>query len=112
MEIERIEQLIAKSSLTIDEKREIREAADSEGIKYTIKKGKFCGSCYEKILVKLYEAKRKDVTANVSRDGYRLRDVFRNTIIGGKIVNNTTIRDIEVGVFSESVRNKFFEKCE
>lgn len=112
MEIERIEQLIAKSSLTIDEKKEIREAADAEGIKYTIKKGKFCGSCYEKILVKLYEAKRKDVTANVSRDGYRLRDVFKNISIGGKLVNNTTIQLVEVGGFSESIKTKYFEKCE
>ena len=54
MDIERIELLIRKRSFTIDEKSEIRAAADAEGIEYTISKDR-CRECYEKILLKLFE---------------------------------------------------------
>lgn len=110
MELNRIEQLIAKTSLTIEDKKEITTAADEAGIEYTIKKGRFCRECYEKILLKLYEANKPE--ANKSVDGYKLKDVRKDVFIGGVRVNNTTIASIEVGRFSQSVINGFFELCE
>lgn len=110
MELNRIEQLIAKTSLTSEEKKEIKKAAEEAGIEYTIKKGRFCRECYEKILLKLYEASKPE--ANKSVDSYKLKDVRKDIIIGGVRVNNANIASVEVGRFSQSVINSFFELCE
>lgn len=110
MDIERIEELMQKASLAVDERKEITDAATAEGINYKIKKGKFCGQCYEKILLKLFERKASSVESNVSVDGYRLRDIRKRLIIGGVLVNNETIASVEVGKFSDLVRNRFFVK--
>jgi len=107
MELERIEELIRKSSLTADERAEIRAAADEIGLKYTIKKGKFCSSCYEKILMGLFE--KQAPQKNSSIDGYTLQDVKTDVYIGGKRINNSTIKEIVVGDYPNWLISQFFE---
>lgn len=111
MDIERIEYLIRKRSLTVAEKTEIREAADAEGIEYTISKDR-CRECYEKILLKLFEKKSAFVNFNVSKDGYRLRNMLEDITVRGIRICNATIADIEVGQFSPVVIKQFFVKNE
>lgn len=111
MDIERIEVLIRKRSFTIDEKAEIRAAADAEGIEYTISKDR-CRECYELILLKLFEKKSESVNFNVSRDGYRLRNLMEDITVRGIRICNATIADVEVGQFSPVVINQFFVKDE
>lgn len=111
MDIERIEELIRKRSLTLSEKAEIRDAADEEGIEYTISKDR-CRECYEKILLKLFEKKSASVNFNLSRDGYRLRNLLEDITVRGVRICNATIADVEVGQFSQVVINHFFVKNE
>ena len=110
MEIKRINELIEKPSLTAEEKKEIREAADAIGLEYTIKKGKFCRECYEKILLKLYELNQPE--KNKSKDGYVLRNIRNAFRIGGFLVNNSTISEIEVGKFNPAIINQLFEHAD
>ena len=107
MNINRINELIEKSSLTSEEKKEIREAAYAAGLEFTIKKGKFCSECYEKILLKLYELSQPE--KNKSKDGYVLRNVRNAFRIGGILVNNATMPEIEVGKFNKAIINQLFE---
>ena len=111
MDTTRVQQLIEKKSLTAEERREIRECADSLGISYVIKKG--CNrTCYEKLLLKIYERVGDVVTANVSLDGYVLKNpsnAFR--LPGGKIINNETVKNINVGDLHPFVLQYFFKKA-
>lgn len=106
MTIERINELITRKSLTKDERNEVIAAADEAGIKYTIKKG--CSTCYETILLKLYEAQVTDM--NVSIDGYKLKRVSQSFRIGGMLVNNDTIKGLEVKKMHPVIVSAYFEK--
>ena len=117
MDEQRIEELMAKSRLTQDEKNEITRAADALGIEYTLKGN--CRACYDKLLTKLYEAVRGEdskpeseakPTANVSRDGWRLKNPQTAFRMAGVLWNNDTIREREVGGINPFVRSKYFVK--
>ena len=80
MEIKEIEKLIEKQRLTAEDKAAVKEEADRLGIAYTLKQG--CRSCYDKLLLKIYDAHREEVASAVSLDGYRLKNPlhgFRTT---------------------------------
>lgn len=108
---------MAKERLSQDEKKEITGAADALGIEYTLKGN--CRACYDKLLMKLYEAVRGEEgepkaeskpTANVSKDGWRLKDVNTAFRMGGVLWNNDTIKGINVGGIHPFVRAKYFIK--
>lgn len=108
MDIQRIETLIAKKKLTDAEKKEIREAADVAGIQYTMRQG--CRDCWEKILLKLYEA--KDVVANASRDGWKLKDPKHSFMCMGVRYDNESIKEMKIGKIHPNVREMYFVKDE
>lgn len=108
MTTERITELIDRKSLTPSERAEVLEAADAAGIKYTVKKG--CRTCYETILLKLYESQA--VTRNVSADGYRLKRVGYSFAIFGNVYNNETITLLKVGNLHPMIVSTYFEKVE
>lgn len=108
MEQSRIEQLLNKSVLTEEDKKEITEAADAAGIKYKFRKG--CKRCYETALLKLYEACGKK--ANVSVDGYFLKDTAKAFRVCGILVCNETVKDMKVENLNSNVIARFFEKIE
>jgi hypothetical protein len=94
MDIDVIEYLIQKPTLTTQEKRAIRDAADAAGLKYTVRKG--CRDCYERLLLRLYElAEHKEL--NTSIDGWRFKDIRHSFQYGGVIYNNETIKGLRVG---------------
>lgn len=89
-----IELLINKHSLTTNEKRAIREAADAAGLKYTVKQG--CRDCYERLLLRLYElADGREL--NTSLDGWKFRNTRMSFQHNGTIYNNETIKGLRVG---------------
>lgn len=93
MDIDRVEELIAKPVLSVGDKKEIREAADAAGIEYVIKQG--CRDCYEKLLVRLYEI--ADKSCAVSLDGYMFRRRSMAFRVGGVLYSNATISKQRVG---------------
>lgn len=103
---ERINQLMAKKSLTTAERAEVRAAADEAGITYTIKQG--CRTCYEQVLVKLYEVTVKDMAT--SKDGYKFKRAGMSFVCGGKVYSNATIADMEVGNLHPVIRSTYFVK--
>lgn len=107
MERERIEKLLNKARLTADDRAEIRREADGMGIKYTVKKG--CRKCYERILLKMYEAVT-EMPAEVSLDGWSLKDPRQSFRVGGKLYNNETIKTMRIGMMHPFVLNRFFTK--
>lgn len=94
MDINEIEYLIQKSALTSHEKRAIREAADAEGLTYTVRQG--CRDCYERLLLRLYEA-ASDGALNTSPDGWRFKNPRQSFQYGGTVYNNETIKGLRVG---------------
>lgn len=109
MEKGRIERLLNKARLTADDRAEIRREADGMGITYTVKKG--CRKCYERILLKMYEA-MTEVPASVSLDGWSLKDTRQSFRVGGKLYNNETIKTMRIGILHPLVLNRFFVKVE
>lgn len=106
---ERIEELMATKPWTKEMKAEIREAADALGLKYIIREGARCRECYDKLLVRIYEA--TEVGAAVSLDGWRLKDPrhsFRT--FGGELWSNATIAGKEVGNLHQNIIDAYFEK--
>ena len=103
---ERINQLMAKNSLTIAERAEVRAAADEAGITYTIKQG--CRACYEQVLVKLYEVTVKDMAT--SKDGWKFKRAGMSFVLAGKVYSNATIADVEVGKLHPVIRRTYFVK--
>lgn len=96
---------------TKEMKAEIREAADALGLEYTIKEGARCRECYDKLLVRIYEA--TDMDAAVSLDGWRLKDPrhsFRT--YGGELWSNATIAGKEVGSLNPNIIDAYFVKEE
>lgn len=108
MTIDRINELIARRTLTAQEREEVRDAADKAGIQYTVKRG--CRTCYETILLKLYEAQVRDL--NTSVDGYRLKRASISFKIGGTIYNNESIKDFSVGYLHPVIVSTYFVKVE
>lgn len=105
---ERIEELIAKKPLTQQEKAEIREAADGMGIEYTIKQGRKCRECYEKLLLKLYEAMPTEAIASL--DGFVMRDPRHSFVCLGQLWSNALMAGRNVGTLHPSVRDAYFVK--
>lgn len=111
MELKEIERLIAKKKLTREEKAAVRAEADSLGIEYTLKHG--CGSCWEKLLLKLYDAHRAEVKAAVSVDGYRLKNPLHGfRTYNGELFDNTTVTGKVVGKLHPSIVREYFVKVE
>lgn len=106
MEIERITELIEKSRLNDAEKDEIIEAATLAGLDFVEKRN--CRKCYDILLLRLFEIENAE-ERQTSIDGYKLKRVKDDLLIGNVRVNNATISNIEVGRFCETVRKQFFE---
>lgn len=109
MDLQRIEQLLSKSSFTQADKNEIKEAADAAGMEYTIKQG--CRACYEKLLLRLYEA--KNAVAAVSLDGYRLkRQTAAFKTASGVVYSNSTLAGLTVENLHPAVKAHYFFKVQ
>lgn len=101
---------MATKPWTREMKAEIREAADALGLEYTIREGARCRECYDKLLVRIYEATQVD--AAVSLDGWRLKDPrhsFRT--FGGELWSNATIAGKRAGGLHPHVLAAYFEKA-
>lgn len=111
MESKEIERLIEKKKLTREEKAMVKAEADRLGIAYTLKQG--CGSCWEKLLLNLYDAHRVDVKAAVSLDGYRMKNpkhAFQT--YNGEVFSNDTIAGKVVGKLHPNILKEYFVKVE
>lgn len=111
MTLERIEKLIAQRELTNSQRIEVKKAADEAGIEYHIRTN--CqNSCYEKLLVKLYEyIASEKAERNVSKDGWRLKSATETFTWQGHIVSNANIKGLMVGAMPSIVVETFFEKA-
>ena len=109
MDARDIEILINKTRLTVEDKKAIRKAADDEGLEYVVRQG--CRNCYEKLLLRLYEAKGGG-EANVSLDGYRFRDARRSFRHNGIVYSNETIAGLRVGHLHPVIIKSNFVKVE
>ena len=111
MEIKEIEKLIEKQRLTAEDKAAVKAEADRLGIAYTLKQG--CRSCYDKLLLKLYDAHREEVAAAVSLDGYRLKNPLHGfRTYNGELFDNTTVTDKVIGKLHPSIVREYFVKVE
>ena len=109
MNINVIEHLIQKASLTSGEKRSIREAADAAGINYTVRKG--CRECYERLLLRLYELAEKK-KLNTSPDGWQFKNPRQSFQYNGTIYNNETIKGLCVGRLHPVILQANFERAD
>ena len=111
MEIKEIERLIEKRRLTADDKAAVKEEADRLGITYTLKQG--CRQCWDKLLLKIYDAHRDEVTAAVSVDGYRLKNPLHGfRTYNGELFDNNTVAGKIVGKLHPSIVRDYFVKVE
>lgn len=111
MEIKEIERLIEKRRLTADDKAAVKEEADRLGITYTLKQG--CSQCWDKLLLKIYDAHRDEVTAAVSVDGYRLKNPLHGfRTYNGELFDNNTVAGKIVGKLHPSIVRDYFVKVE
>lgn len=110
MDTRDIEILINKPRLTAEDKKAIRKAADEAGMEYVVKQG--CRDCYDKLLLRLYEAKGGCSEANVSLDGYRFRDTKRSFRAGNVVYSNETIAGLRVGHLHPVIIKSNFVKVE
>lgn len=111
MEIKEIERLIEKQRLTAEDKAAVKAEADRLGIAYTLKQG--CRSCYDKLLLKLYDAHREEVVAAVSFDGYRLKNPLHGfRTYNGELFDNTTVTGKVVGKLHPAIVREYFVKVE
>lgn len=111
MEIKEIERLIEKQRLTVEDKAAVKAEADRLGIAYTLKQG--CRSCYDKLLLKLYDAHREEVTAAVSVDGWRLKNPLHGfRTYNGELFDNTTVAGKVVGNLHPAIVREYFVKAE
>lgn len=106
METERITELIEKARLNDADKDEIIEAATLAGLDFVEKRN--CRKCYDNLLLRLFELENAE-EKQTSLDGYQLKRVKDDLLIGNVRVNNATISNIEVGGFCKTVRKQFFE---
>lgn len=111
MEIDEIERLIQKQRLSADEKASVKDEADRLGIAYTLKQG--CRQCYDKLLLKIYDAHREEVAAAVSLDGYRLKNPLHGfRTYNGELFDNNTVAEKVVGKLHPSIVREYFVKVE
>jgi hypothetical protein len=111
MEIKEIERLIEKQRLTAEDKAAVKAEADRLGIAYTLKQG--CRQCYDKLLLKLYDAHREEVAAAVSVDGYRLKDPLHGfRTYNGELFDNITVTCKVVGKLHPAILREYFVKVE
>lgn len=111
MEINEIEKLIEKKRLTADEKAAVKAEADRLGIAYILKQG--CRSCYDNLLLKIYDAHRDEVAAAVSVDGYRLKNPLHGfRTYNGELFDNNTVAGKVVGKLHPSIVREYFVKVE
>lgn len=111
MTLEDIEILIKKSELNASERKSIRDEADAMGIEYKIRQG--CRDCYDKLLLKIFDAKRGRGNVAVSLDGYRFKtpgDSFRTYC--GEVFSETTLPSKVVGRLHKSIISDRFVKIE
>lgn len=111
MEIKDIERLVEKQRLTAEDKAAVKAEADRLGIAYTLKQG--CRSCYDKLLLKIYDAHREEVAAAVSLDGYRLKNPLSGfRTYNGELFDNTTVTGKVVGKLHPHIVREYFVKVE
>jgi hypothetical protein len=111
MELKDIERLIEKKRLTAEEKTAVKEDADRLGIAYTLKQG--CRQCYDRLLLKLYDAHREEVAAAVSVDGYRLKNPLHGfRTYNGELFDNITVTGKVVGKLHPAIVREYFVKVE
>jgi hypothetical protein len=111
MEIKDIERLVEKQRLTAEDKAAVKAEADRLGIAYTLKHG--CRSCYDKLLLKIYDAHREEVTAAVSLDGYRLKNPLHGfRTYNGELFDNNTVTEKVVGKLHPHIVREYFVKVE
>lgn len=111
MEIKDIERLIEKQRLTAEDKAAVKAEADRLGIAYTLKQG--CRQCYDRLLLKIYDAHREEVAAAVSVDCYRLKNPLHGfRTYNGELFDNTTITDKVIGKLHPSIVREYFVKVE
>lgn len=111
MEIKDIERLVEKQRLTAEDKAAVKAEADRLGIAYTLKQG--CRSCYDKLLLKIYDAHREEVAAAVSLDGYRLKNPLHGfRTYNGELFDNTTVTGKVVGKLHPHIVREYFVKVE
>lgn len=111
MEIKDIERLVEKQRLTAEDKAAVKAEADRLGIAYNLKQG--CRSCWDKLLLKLYDAHREEVEAAVSVDGYRLKNPLHGfRTYNGELFDNTTVAGKVVGKLHPHIVREYFVKVE
>ena len=111
MELKEIERLIEKQRLTSEEKSAVKAEADRLGITYTLKQG--CRSCYDKLLLKIYDAHRDEVEAAFSVDGYRLKNPLHGfRTYNGELFDNNTVTEKVVGKLHPHIVREYFVKVE
>ena len=111
MELSEIERLIEKQRLTAEDKAAVRAEAERLGIAYTLKQG--CRQCWDKLLLKIYDAHREEVDAAVSLDGYRLKNPLHGfRTYNGELFDNTTITGKVVGKLHPAIVREYFVKME
>ena len=111
MELKEIERLIEKQRFTAEDKAAVKAEADRLGIAYTLKQG--CRSCYDKLLLKIYDAHRDEVTAAVSVDGYRLKNPLHGfRTYNGELFDNNTVAGKVVGNLHPHIVREYFVKAE
>ena len=111
MELSEIERLIEKQRLTAEDKAAVRAEAERLGIAYTLKQG--CRQCWDKLLLKIYDAHREEVDAAVSLDGYRLKNPLHGfRTYNGELFDNTTITEKVVSKLHPHIVREYFVKVE
>ena len=93
--------------LTTDEKKMLRKVADEMGIEYVIK-GARCKGCYERLMLKIYEAIPVDAIESV--DGFAMRDPRHSFMCLGRLWTNELMKDAEVGKLHPHVIETYFKK--
>lgn len=99
---------MSKRSWSIEDRAEIKRAADEAGIPYTIRGN--CRRCYEKILLALYELDEATPKIGISLDGWRLRTPSQAFRLQGVLFDNRTIRSMEVGHLPAIVLRTLFTR--
>jgi hypothetical protein len=111
MEIKDIERLVEKQRLTAEDKAAVKAEAERLGITYTLKQG--CRQCWDKLLLKIYDAHREDVEAAVSLDRYRLKNPLHGfRTYNGELFDNNTVTDKVVGKLHPHIVREYFVKVE
>ena len=107
MDKKRIEELMMKSTLTRQERDEIRTAARDAGVRVEFKQA--CRRCYEKALTALYELEGGERA--VSLDGYSFRRRGAAFLLQGTLYSEATLPGRTVGKLHPDVVKRYFIKA-